>query len=50
MVVMALLVQYDIAYPEGQTDRPGDVILGEERTPNRIQQMVLERLNPAPSL
>lgn len=32
VVVMALLVQYDIAYPEGQTDQPGDVILGEERT------------------
>ncbi|PKY01598.1 cytochrome P450 [Aspergillus campestris IBT 28561] len=50
LVVMALLVQYDIAYPEGQTDRPGDVILGEKRTPDRTQQMVLKRLDPALSL
>ena len=50
LVMMALLLHYDIGYPEGQTNRPEDIMLGEKRTPSRTQQIVLKRLDPAPSL
>ena len=43
---MALLLHYGIRYPEGQTNRLDDIMLGEKRTPSRAQQIVLRRLEP----
>lgn len=46
LVIMALLLHYGIRYPEGQTNRLDDIMLGEKRTPSRAQQIVLRRLEP----
>ena len=42
----ALWLHYGIRYPEEQTNRLDDIMLGEKRTPSRAQQIVLRRLGP----
>ena len=42
LVLINLLLRFDIAYPQGQKERPEDTVLGEKKTPSRTQMMILK--------
>lgn len=41
--MMVLLLEFEIGFPEGQTERPENVMNGETYTISRTQQIVLKR-------
>lgn len=43
LLLMVLLLEFDISYPEGQTERPVNVMSGENYQISRTQHIVLKR-------
>lgn len=43
LLVIVLLLEFDISYPEGQTERPESTIYGAKCMPSMTQKMVLKR-------
>lgn len=43
LLLMVLLLEFDIGYPDGQTERPPNVVIGEKNQIKPTQKIVLKR-------
>jgi hypothetical protein len=44
LLVMVLLLEFEIGFPEGQSERPENKVLGGETLPSMPQMLVLRRI------
>jgi cytochrome P450 len=43
LILMILLLEFEVAYPDGQMDRPKNIIVGEKNQVSMSQKIILKR-------